>query len=92
MLWIGAIASFLIYLCLFYYPFYLPKWYLQLAEYYFTTTYSAIIKGLKKQGNWMSKPDRFTKQIFFKRDTNLFATGNAARNYNKVSNKIGEGF
>jgi hypothetical protein len=36
-----------------------------------------------------SKPDRFTKQMFFKcRDTNLFATGNAARNYNKVSNGI----
>jgi hypothetical protein len=53
-----------------------------LAEYYFTTTYS--IKGLKKQRNWVtSKPDRFTKQMLFKcRDTNLFATGNAARNYN----------
>jgi hypothetical protein len=60
-----------------------------LAEYYFTTTYSAI-KGLKtRETGVTSKPDRFTKQMFFKcRDTNLFATGNAARNYNKVSNGI----
>jgi hypothetical protein len=50
----------------------------------FTTTYFAI-KGLKnKETGVTSKPDRFTKQMLFKcRDTNLFATGNAARNYNK---------
>jgi hypothetical protein len=55
----------------------------------FTTTYSAI-KGQKQETGVTSKPDRFTKtNAFFKcRDTNLFATGNAARNYNKVSNGI----
>jgi hypothetical protein len=47
-----------------------------LAEYYSLQLLLFAIKGLKTRKLVTSKPDRFTKQMFFKcRDTNLFATG-----------------